>query len=168
MKRRRTVAKIRLVARTERGGAVKATDRTQTVTEPRARKPELTLARAGHHTHTLIPTGRLDRRSAPILEAELERLYETGVTRVVLDLRELSYVDSTGVAVLAFRSELCKRHGHELGLIPGSRLMRRAFEEAGVTELLTPPEDAAAASRLAAAPPADAQDVAATEGSRAS
>jgi anti-anti-sigma factor len=156
MKRHRTAAKIRLVARDERGEARMASDLTHTLNdpstspEPESRKPGLTLAGSSARTHTLIPTGRLDRRSAPILEAEIERAYENGVTSLVLDLRELTYVDSTGLAVIAFRCELCKRRGFDLRLIPGSRLMQRAFEEAGVTDLLQPPEEAIAASGLPA------------------
>jgi len=86
--------------------------------------------------HTLILTGELDQRSAPMLEAEIERLYEDGVSGLTLDLRELTYIDSIGIAVIAFRCGLCKRRGQGLALIPGSRLMQRAFEQAGVSDFL--------------------------------
>jgi anti-anti-sigma factor len=174
MKRHRTTAKIRLVAQDERPVAGAASDRTHAVNEtsmrppPGSRNPGLALADSSVRTHTLIPTGKLDRSSAAILEAEIERLYDNGVTSLVLDLRELSYVDSTGLAVIAFRCELCKRRGFDLRLIPGSRLMQRAFEEAGVTDLLQPPEDQIAASRLpAATSERPSGDVASGEGSRA-
>jgi anti-anti-sigma factor len=152
MKRHQTAAKIRLVARDERSLAGPSLERTHIVHEasvrsaPGSRKPGLTLADPPLRTHTLIPTGKLDRHSAPILEAEIERLYDDGVTGLVLDLRELTYVDATGLAVIAFRCELCKRRGYDLSVIPGSRLMQRAFEEVGVTDLLPPPEDRIAAS----------------------
>jgi anti-anti-sigma factor len=157
MKRHRTGAKIRLVARDERGTTGAASDPTHAVhatgtrPEPGSRKPGLTLADSSGGTHTLIPTGKLDHGSAPILEAEIDRLCSSGVTSLVLDLRELTYVDSIGVTVLAFRCKLCKRRGYDLRLIPGSRLMQRAFEAAGVTDLLPTPEDRIAASRLPAA-----------------
>jgi anti-anti-sigma factor len=110
----------------------------------------------------------LDRHSAPVLEAEIERLYDSGVTSLVLDLRELAHVDSTGLAVIAFRCELGKRRGYGLSLIPGSRLMQRAFEELGVTDLLPPPEGRIAASRLpAATSERPSADMASGEGSRA-
>jgi anti-anti-sigma factor len=147
MKRHRTQAKIRLVARDERavaeqpGGPPSPLASASARPAPRPRRPSLTLADASLRTHTLIPTGRLDRRSAPILEAEMERLHESGVSSLVLDLRQLAYVDSTGLAVLAFRCELCKRQGYDLRLIPGSRLMRRAFEAAGITDFVSSPQD---------------------------
>jgi anti-sigma B factor antagonist len=86
--------------------------------------------------HTLILTGSLDRGSVHELEAEIERLCEDGVSGITLDLRELTYIDSIGVAVIAFRCGLCERRGYDFGLIPGSRVVQRAFEHAGVSELL--------------------------------
>jgi anti-anti-sigma factor len=170
MKRHRTVAKMRLVARDGSGVAganperMNALDEASVRPAPGSGKPALTLADSGVRTHTLIPTGRLDRHSAPVLEAEIERLCDSGVTSLVLDLRELAYVDSTGLAVIAFRCELCKRRGYDLALIPGSRLMQRAFEGLGVTDLLAPPEDRIAASRLTSERPSE--DHASSEGSR--
>ena len=141
MKRHRTAARMRIVARDDRDAVRTAANRTGTVhntnkpAQPGSRKPGLRLASPGVRAHTLIPTGELDRRSAPMLEAEIERFFETGVTRLTLDLRELTYIDSIGVAVIAFRWRLCKRQGHDLALIPGSRLMQRTFEQAGITDL---------------------------------
>jgi anti-anti-sigma factor len=101
-------------------------------------------------THTLILTGELNRASAHALEAEIERLCEEGVTGITLDLRELSYIDSIGVAVIAFRCGLCERRGYDFAVIPGSRLIQRAFEQAGVINLLPFAESQVSASRLPA------------------
>jgi anti-anti-sigma factor len=86
--------------------------------------------------HTLILTGELDSSSANALEAEIERLCEEKVTAITLDLRELAYIDPVGVAVIAFRCRLCMRRGFDFALIPGSRMIHRAFEQAGVAGLL--------------------------------
>jgi anti-anti-sigma factor len=95
----------------------------------------LTLAPAPSRAHTIVPTGTLDRRSAPILEAAIERI-EDEVSRLTLDLRELTAIDATGIRVVAFRSRLCERRGLPVKVVPGSRLVRRAFEEAGIAALL--------------------------------
>jgi anti-anti-sigma factor len=97
--------------------------------------------------HTLILTGELDRHSAHALEAEIELLCEEGVTGITLDLRQLIYIDSIGVAVIAFRCGLCQRRGYEFALIPGSRVVQRAFAQAGVAELLPFQEDELSAAR---------------------
>jgi anti-anti-sigma factor len=86
--------------------------------------------------HTLVLIGELDRVSAHTLEAEIEQLCESGTGGITLDLSRLSYIDATGVAVIAFRSRLCQRRGYEFALIPGSWFIQRAFELAGVVDHL--------------------------------
>jgi anti-anti-sigma factor len=142
---------------TETGaGAVAAVvDRTQTVFEsntrsqPASNESSFAPARAGAKPHTLIPTGALDRRSAHALEAEIERLCDEGVTGITLDLRELTYIDSIGVAVIAFRCRLCLRRGYEFSLIRGSRSIDRVFEKAGVSDVLPFQREEVAAPRPA-------------------
>ena len=101
-------------------------------------------------THTLILTGALDGGSAHALEAEIERLCAEGVTGITLDLRELSYIDLTGVAVIAFRCGLCQKRGYDFALIPGSRFIHRVFERAGVIDLLPFQRDDVAVPRVPA------------------
>ncbi|HMH46386.1 MAG TPA: STAS domain-containing protein, partial [Solirubrobacteraceae bacterium] len=68
--------------------------------------------------HTLVLMGELDRCSAHTLEAEIERL-EGATSAITLDLSKLTHIDSTGVAVIAFRSGLCQRRGYGVALIRG-------------------------------------------------
>ncbi|MFI4991536.1 MAG: STAS domain-containing protein [Solirubrobacterales bacterium] len=91
--------------------------------------------------HTLVLTGSLDRGSVHQLEEEIERLCEEGVTGITLDLRGLLGIDAIGVAVVAFRCRLCLRRGYDFALVRGPRIVQRAFEHAGLSELL-PFEDA--------------------------
>jgi anti-anti-sigma factor len=101
----------------------------------RARR-KVSVASAAGAMHTLVLTGELDRVSAHTLEAAIEQLCEAGVAGITLDLRRLSRIDSTGVAVIAFRSGSCRRRGHEFALIPGPWFIQRAFALAGLTERL--------------------------------
>jgi anti-anti-sigma factor len=142
MKRHLTASAVSVGARSE-GDAVgsvatrpHAAVSTNTRSQPASSEANLVLASVDVQTHTLILTGELDHRSAHALEAEIERLCEEGVTGITLDLRELTYIDPIGVAVIAFRCGLCKRRGYDFALIPGSRFVHRAFEQAGVTDLL--------------------------------
>jgi anti-anti-sigma factor len=100
--------------------------------------------------HTLILTGELTHRSAHALEVEIERLCEEGVTSITLDLRQLTAIDSIGAAVVAFRCGLCQRQGYGFALIPGSRSIQRAFEQAGMISLLPFQDDEVTARRLRA------------------
>lgn len=82
--------------------------------------------------HTLVLTGELDRGSATMLEAEIERLCEEGVTDLTLDLRALKRIDSIGATVVAFRRNLCEQRGCDLAVITGARVTRSALEKAGL------------------------------------
>ena len=141
MKRHMTASTVGVTGRNE-GTPRLVTARTSSATkkEPRPRPPSgerrLALASSNTWMHTLIPTGELSHGTAAALEAEIERLCEEGVTSLTLDLRELRRIDSTGVAVIAFRAGLCRRRGHEFTLIAGSEAVQHAFEQAGIADAL--------------------------------
>jgi anti-anti-sigma factor len=154
MKRHRTASAVSIGTRNEGGAVGSVENRTHTAfnkstrTQPASSEPRLALASVSVWTHTVILTGELNHRSAHALEAEIDRVCEEGVTGITLDLRELTYIDSIGVAVIAHRCRLCKRRGYDFALIPGSRLVHRAFEQAGVTGLLPFEQDDVATPRL--------------------
>lgn len=114
-------------------------------TQPAPNEPSLRLAPMRRRNHTLILNGELDGRSAHTLEAEIERLCKEDVTSITLDLRDLTHVDSIGMAMLAFRSRHCKRLGYEFAVISGSRQTHRACREAGIADLTELDEDDGAA-----------------------
>ncbi len=111
-------------------------------------RPRLTLASAPVWRHKLILTGKLDHRSAPELEEEIECLCQEGVTTLTLDLRQLEAIDSNGVTAIAFRGSACRRQGHDFAVIPGSGEIRSALAEAGAANLLAPDSNESAVSRL--------------------
>jgi anti-anti-sigma factor len=113
-------------------------ERHRAETVGRRGRSRLHLASERSWQHTLVLTGTLDRRSAAELEEEIECLCEEGVTSLTLDLRLLEEMDATGVQVIAFRSTLCRRRGHELAVIPGSAAIQRALVEAGAEFVLEP------------------------------
>lgn len=99
-------------------------------------QPGFAPARVAGRMHTLALIGSLDRGSVHQLEIEIERLCEEGVTGITLDLRKLTHIEAIGVAVIAFRCGLCRRRGYDFSLIRGPRVVERAFEQAGLGELL--------------------------------
>jgi anti-sigma B factor antagonist len=84
---------------------------------------------------TLRPTGELDIATAPRLEQALADGREPG-QRVVLDLAELEFMDSTGLRVIVRAVEAARDGGWELRLRPGPRAVHRVFEIAGVVDAL--------------------------------
>jgi anti-anti-sigma factor len=147
MKRHRATSAVSISTGNEDGAVASVANPTPTAVNQNAHtqsalaEPHLKLASVNIRTHTLVLTGELDHRSAHSLEAAIERLCEDGVTGITLDLRELTYIDPIGVAVIAFRSGLCKRRGYDFALIPGSQSIQKAFDRAGVSDLLPFQED---------------------------
>jgi anti-anti-sigma factor len=141
-------------ARTEVDALRPLAHRSETASDSNTRKqaarnaPGLTLRSVSSRTHTLVLTGELTHRSASTLEVEIERLCEEGVSGITLDLRQLTHIDATGVAVISFRCGFCERQGCGFALIPGSRFIHRAFERAGVTDSLPFQENDVAVQRL--------------------
>jgi anti-sigma B factor antagonist len=84
----------------------------------------------------VVPVGELDLATAPELEAELHELRRSGFERVALDLRELHFVDSTGIRVIVTEHQFATANGREFSLIGGRPAVRRALELCGLLEHL--------------------------------
>ncbi len=72
--------------------------------------------------------GELDLASAPELERELRDAEGTGPARVVIDLRELGFMDSTGLQALLRARERASSNTYELMLRRGPHQVQRVFE----------------------------------------
>jgi anti-sigma B factor antagonist len=84
----------------------------------------------------LCLSGELDLASAPILESEMERSDVAGAAIVVLDLRELRFIDSTGLRVLLAAHERSAERGQEFAVTPGSEQVQRLLSITRVNEHL--------------------------------
>jgi anti-sigma B factor antagonist len=94
---------------------------------------------------TLALAGELDLGSRPLLDEALQRVELEQAAVLVLDLREVTFMDSTGLhAVLAAR-ELCAERGCRFQLVRGSAQVQRVFELSGVLDELPFRAPAAAA-----------------------
>jgi anti-anti-sigma factor len=75
--------------------------------------------------------GELDIATKPVLERALIEQARIGGP-VVLDLRELAFIDATGVELLLRTNAQARRNGSELQLIPGQSV-RRLLDLCGLT-----------------------------------
>jgi anti-anti-sigma factor len=74
--------------------------------------------------------GELDLATAPKLQAELRDLVEGGgepLEHVVLDLRDLLFLDSTGLEVIVQLDATGRREGFEVAVVRGPRAVQRLF-----------------------------------------
>ena len=72
--------------------------------------------------------GELDLYSADVLEREVVRLRADGHDRIVVDLRGIEFIDSTGLRLLIGLHRAAQREGRSLSLVPGPRPVQRIFE----------------------------------------
>lgn len=85
----------------------------------------------------LAVRGELDLASTPSLEQELERVRESAPSLIIIDLRELEFMDSTGLSVLIRAHQQAQQAGGKLGIVNGSRQIRRLLALTGVADRLT-------------------------------
>jgi len=74
--------------------------------------------------------------TVPQLEQELVQASNDGSGMIVLDLRELDFIDSTGLRTLLVEHERSREKGGELALIRGSRQVDRLMTITRVAEHL--------------------------------
>jgi anti-sigma B factor antagonist len=80
------------------------------------------------------PIGELDLATVPLVEAQLAELWSVGFTRIVLDLREVSFLDSTGLRLLLAWHAHSAADGMLFGVISGPPAVQRVLEVAGVVD----------------------------------
>lgn len=88
---------------------------------------EVRRFRAGREEVIAI-TGELDLATVGSLETSLAAAYATGPDRIVLDLTELEFADSTGLKVII---QAHQRIGDRLVFVRGPRQIDRLFELCG-------------------------------------
>jgi anti-anti-sigma factor len=82
------------------------------------------------------PAGELDLATVEELRTELRGLAEVGFERIVLDMRELTFMDSTGLRLVLDTAHDARDGRFQLALIAGPPAVHRVFEVTGVTEAL--------------------------------
>jgi len=104
---------------------------------------ELTTETAGG-TVRLALTGELDIAGAARVEQELERIEREPPATLVLDLRELAFMDSTGLRVIVAADERAREQGRRMVVVRGSATVQRIIEMTRLHERLEIVDDPAA------------------------
>ena len=96
------------------------------------------------HAEFIAVSGELDLASGPQLQSELDRISGQETSLVVVDLRELEFMDSTGLSIIVRAHQRLAEAGCELSLVRGSTQVQRLLDLTGVAErvrLATAPEE---------------------------
>jgi len=109
------------------GWGGKVVDRELTVTVETASEP------AGSWPVVRV-AGEVDILTSPILDQKLQGVLDQGQSSVLVDLGEVTFLDSTGLSVLIAGLKRCQSTGGELRLVSPRPNVRRVLEITGLTE----------------------------------
>ena len=81
-------------------------------------------------------SGELDLHTAGCLEARIEEADTVGAGTVLVDLSEISFIDSSALEVLVRESKRLESRGHSLVLVTNDPRTRRILEVTGLDRVL--------------------------------
>ena len=82
----------------------------------------------------IVLRGELDFEHAYTFDEELRRVEALGPPCICLDLRGLTFLDSTGLARLVAARRRARKAGHRLVLVRGSAAVQRLFALTAIDE----------------------------------
>jgi anti-sigma B factor antagonist len=80
--------------------------------------------------------GELDLASGPLLEQALGAAEALHPATIVLDFRDLTFIDSTGLHIIVRAHTRATENGRELTVVNTADPVRKVFEVSGVDRLL--------------------------------
>lgn len=86
--------------------------------------------------HVIVLKGELDLDGVERVTEELERAEASDARQIVLDLSDLTFIDSSGVRMIVCANLRSEAGGDRLRLIRGSPGVQRVFELTGVVDRL--------------------------------
>jgi len=117
-----------------------------TETDVQFEPPEPFRCESGHDGDRwwVRPVGELDLDTAPLLDEALGAARAAGGADVVLDMRALTFMDSTGLRLVIRWDTAAREEGFEFAIVPGTEVVQRVFRLTGMDEHLRvaepPPE----------------------------
>lgn len=84
----------------------------------------------------VAPTGELDLYTCPEFENELTRVISNGAERVVVDLTQTTFIDSTALGVLLEALETLRARDGRLSVVSADVTILRVFEVTGFDRIL--------------------------------
>jgi anti-sigma B factor antagonist len=87
----------------------------------------------------LVVGGEIDVATSPQLRRELHQLIDQGATSIVLDLSEVTFIDSSGLGVLVGVLKRLREDGGDRALVLAGLQdpVRKVFDITGLSELFT-------------------------------
>lgn len=97
---------------------------------------ELLIDAASEGRVTLVDVGgEIDVYTAPVLRDRLDDLIAGGGYRLVVDLQDVTFMDSTALGVLVGRLKLVRAHGGSLRLVSSQDRVLKVFAITGLDKV---------------------------------
>ena len=114
----------------------------------------------------VAPRGRLDAVTAPELRERIQQLLDSGAARLVLDLYEISFMDSIGMTTLLSGIKRAREAGGDLRVARATGQIQMALTLSALSRIIRPypSVDAALARFPAVVPPTQPSPAAGGEG----
>lgn len=93
--------------------------------------------RSADRAAVIVVSGELDLASAPALEEELNRALTNGADLLIVDLRELEFIDSTGLGLLIKANRQAEAAGRRFAIVRGQSQVQRLLGVTGIEQRLT-------------------------------
>ena len=100
-------------------------------------KPEFRLSvEPGQERVVVRVFGEIDIATADYVGNRLTELVESGYTELIADLREVTFIDSTGIRMLITSYNRAKQVGSKVSIVVGGGETRRILEMTGLLDHL--------------------------------
>jgi anti-anti-sigma factor len=96
---------------------------------------QVTVEERGGRVHVIL-TGELDISTAQRLEDDLRRVEAERPELVVLDLQQLTFMDSTGLRLLITADIRARQEGRRLVIVQGNEMVQRVMRLTRLDERL--------------------------------
>lgn len=83
-------------------------------------------------TPLVVVTGEIDHGSSSALQSEIEPCLDGGETTILLDLKDVTYMDSGGISVLLYTVRRLRRGNGWLGVVSPNTNVRRLLKIVGL------------------------------------
>lgn len=93
--------------------------------------------RSEHRAAILVASGELDLASAPVLQAHLERAWQSGAGQVIVDLRDVEFMDSTGLHEIISAHRHAQESGLAFGVVDGREQVHKLLSLTGMLDALS-------------------------------
>ena len=97
---------------------------------------DLSITRADHGDQTVVHLGgEIDVYTAPVVREKLDEQIQAGRTNLVVDLTDVTFLDSTGLGVLVGRLKLTRTRGGSMRLVGKDDRVLKVFSITGLDKV---------------------------------